>query len=131
MFTERLCLSAQTAGSAPILRLLSEDEKQSGFPNSECVCVCVFYTVCVPMGVHIPPSLPSLSSHSGSVLASGSESLLKSLVLSGCQLWRGWSRWENNTPHTLADTQPLCRIVAAWTTGAVKRRVFSLCLKCV
>lgn len=104
MFTERVSLSAQTSDSAPILRLLSEEEKQSGFPTLR---VCVFYTICVPMGVYIPPPPPLLSSHTGSVLASCSESLLKSLVLSWCQLWWGWSRWENNT-LTHSPTQNLC-----------------------
>lgn len=31
-------------------------------PNPECVCMCVFYTICVPMGVHIPPPSPPPSS---------------------------------------------------------------------
>lgn len=43
MFTEWVSLHAQTPGSAAILLLLSEDEKQSGFPTLH---VCFKLYVC-------------------------------------------------------------------------------------
>lgn len=58
MFTERVSLSAQTSDSAPILRLLSEEEKQSGFPTlSVCVYVCVLYYMCANGGPYTSPPL--------------------------------------------------------------------------
>ncbi len=57
MFTGRVSLCAQTSGSATILHLLSEEEKQSGFPTL-CVCVCVLYCMCAdgaPYTSTLPP----------------------------------------------------------------------------